>query len=101
MRNAPPARTDGAKRRKVRCSNSVLLNASTVNRSATQRPTKHKRAPKKQRARELAIYSGQVYLGTIKLAGKATAFDSNGKRVGTFISLTAAADALGKLGGSA
>jgi hypothetical protein len=55
--------------------------------------------PKKLRTREVALYHGQLYLGTIKLAAKATAFDSNGKRVGTFTSLEAASNALDKLGG--
>jgi hypothetical protein len=52
-------------------------------------------ACRRSRAREVAVYNRQLYLGTIKLAGKATAFDSNGKRVGTFTSLEAASDALG------
>jgi hypothetical protein len=37
--------------------------------------------------RELSIYDGQKFVGTIKVADdgkKATAFDCNGKRVGSF-----------------
>jgi hypothetical protein len=42
------------------------------------------------------VYRGQTYLGTVKLAGKASAYAPNGKRVGVFTSLEAATDALDK-----
>jgi hypothetical protein len=44
------------------------------------------------RTRELSVYDGQEYIGTIKLRedGEAIAFDQRGKRLGSFPSLKAA-----------
>jgi hypothetical protein len=47
--------------------------------------------------RELSVYDGQKFVGTIKVADdgkKATAFDCAGKRVGSFPSCKAASTAL-------
>jgi len=48
------------------------------------------------RKRELAIYDGQICLGTIKVAddGKSTVYDPRGKRIGLFPSFDAASAAL-------
>ena len=49
--------------------------------------------------REVSVYDGQKFIGTIKVADdgkKTTAFDSDGKRVGTFPSFKAASAALSK-----
>jgi hypothetical protein len=45
--------------------------------------------------RELAVYDGQECIGKIKVAedGKAVAFDPNGKRLGSFLSVKAASAA--------
>ena len=47
------------------------------------------------RTRELSLYDGQDLIGTIKVAvgGKVIAFDSRGKRLGSFTSLKAASAA--------
>lgn len=48
---------------------------------------------------ELSVYDGQKFVGTIKVSGdgkKATAFDCDGKRVGSFPSFKAASAALSK-----
>jgi hypothetical protein len=49
-----------------------------------------------QRAREVAVYDGRVLVGTVKVsdAGKARAFDRDGKRIGSFASFEAAYAAL-------
>lgn len=46
--------------------------------------------------RELSLYDGQEWLGTIKVAddGTVRAFDPRGKRLGSFPSLKAASAAL-------
>jgi hypothetical protein len=73
-------------------------------RSALKRPSrqsakrKRRRAPTKSCARELFVYNGQNLLGVIKIAGagKATAYNPDGKQLGTFASQHAAIAALGR-----
>jgi hypothetical protein len=78
---------------------------STAKTTSSHRRKRKRRSRSKKAARtstsrslrrEVAVYSGQVHLGIVKIAGKATAYDSNGKRIGVFASLQAATDALDK-----
>jgi hypothetical protein len=41
-----------------------------------------RRSPTKPVTRELAVYSGQTFLGAVKLGAKATAYDSHNTRIG-------------------
>jgi hypothetical protein len=75
------------------------MNAATAIRAMATRAPSSRRSAKRRRVptkREVAVYRGQTYLGTVKLAGKASAYAPNGKRVGVFTSLEAATDALDK-----
>ena len=48
------------------------------------------------RTRELSVYDGQEFIGTVKVSedGKARAFDRDGKRLGSYPSFEAASVAL-------
>lgn len=79
--------------------------SSTTKIKSSQRPTKRRarskvvarKSPSRQR-REVAIYDGLVLLGTVKIdtAGKSTAYDARGKRLGLFPTLQAASAAFDK-----
>jgi hypothetical protein len=70
---------------------SVTAKASPARRT---RPAKRKRAPTCRR--EVAVYDGQDFLGIVKIAGHATAYNPDGKRIGVFRSQEAAIAALDK-----
>jgi hypothetical protein len=70
------------------------VNAATVLAKKSPARRTRKRAPTCRR--EVAVYNGQDFLGVVKIAGKATAFDSDGRLVGIFASLEAATAALDK-----
>jgi hypothetical protein len=64
----------------------------------SRRKAKRKRAATKSCAREVAAYSGQIYLGTVRLTtGAAIAFSPDDRKIGVFGSEQAAIDPLDKL----
>jgi hypothetical protein len=67
---------------------------STTKPNASRRQAKGRRVPTRSCQREVAVYNGQILLGIVKIARKATAYDPDGKRVGIFATLKAASDAL-------
>jgi hypothetical protein len=58
----------------------------STSKPASRRFKRKKRAPAKSCARELFVYNGQDLLGVIKIAGagKATAYNPDGKQLGAF-----------------
>jgi hypothetical protein len=66
----------------------------SASKSPLRQSVKRKRRTPKPVMRELAIYSGQTFLGAVKLGAKATAYDSHNTRIGVFDTLANATAAL-------
>jgi hypothetical protein len=64
---------------------------------AKKAPPRRGRRAKPTCRREVAVYDGQDFLGSVKIADNVTAYDPDGKRVGVFVSLEAATAGLDKL----
>ena len=64
----------------------------------SRRSTKSRRAPTRPSRRELALYDGMDWIGTIKIAAddKSVAYDTRGKRLGSFPNFEAASAAFPK-----
>lgn len=69
----------------------------STSKTPLRRSKRKKRAPTKSSIRELALYDGQICLGVVKLGAKATAYDLDGLRIGTYATLEDATAALDKL----